>query len=204
MKLLLENLLPEHRTKARLCHNRRAAGCDRACWFSSILVRRNRLQSQVTGKEHRRSCLFSISARLKIREYFSDGITEQIINSLAHVHGLFVVARTTAFSFKNKNMDIREVGRKLGVSHVLEGSVSHGPGKVRVVAQLIDVTNGYHLWSETYDSTEKDLLSLQSDVATKVASALQIELQLAETTQLAKSSRRIRRHMICICADVTC
>ena len=69
----------------------------------------------------------------------------------------------------------------------MEGSVSHGPGKVRVVAQLIDVTNGYHLWSETYDSTEKDLLSLQSDVATKVANALQIELQLAETTQLAKS-----------------
>ena len=126
-------------------------------------------------------------SQAKDQEYFSDGITEQIINSLAHVHGLFVVARTTAFSFKNKNMDIREVGRQLGVSHVLEGSVSHGPGKVRVVAQLIDVANGYHLWSETYDSTEKDLLSLQSDVATKVAKALQIELQLAETTQLAKS-----------------
>ena len=123
----------------------------------------------------------------KDQEYFSDGITEQIINSLAHVHGLFVVARTTAFSFKNKNMDIREVGRQLGVSHVLEGSVSHGTGKVRVVAQLIDVATGYHLWSETYDSTDQDFLSLQSDVAKKVASALRIELQLAETTQLAKA-----------------
>ena len=101
-------------------------------------------------------------------------------------------------------MDIREVGRQLGVSHVLEGSVSHGPGKVRVVAQLIDVTNGYHLWSETYDSTEKDLLSLQSDVATKVANALQIELQLAETTQLAKSLTQDPEDMICICVDVTC
>ena len=120
------------------------------------------------------------------QEYFTDGITEQIIDSLAHVHGLFVVARTTAFSFKNKNMDIREVGRQLGVNHVLEGSVRHGTGKVRVVAQLIDVANGFHLWSETYDSTEKDLLSLQSDVARKVASALQIELHLAEATQLAK------------------
>ena len=127
-------------------------------------------------------------SQAKDQEYFSDGITEQIINSLAHVHGLFVVARTTAFSFKNKNIDIREVGRQLGVSHMLEGSVSHGPGKVRVVAQLIDVANGYHLWSETYDSTEKDLLSLQSDVATKVANALQIELQLAETTQFGKAS----------------
>jgi adenylate cyclase len=120
------------------------------------------------------------------QEYFSDGITEQIIDSLAHVHGLLVVARTTAFVFKNKSMDIRGVGRQLGVSHVLEGSVRHGPGKVRVVAQLIDVANGFHLWSETYDSTERDLLSLQSDVAKKVAGALQIELHLAETTQLAK------------------
>ena len=125
-------------------------------------------------------------SQTKDQEYFSDGITEQIINSLAHVHGLFVVARTTAFAFKNKNMDIREVGRQLGVSHVLEGSVSHGTGKVRVVAQLIDVATGYHLWSETYDSTDQDFLSLQSDVAKKVASALQIELHLAETTQLAK------------------
>jgi adenylate cyclase len=125
-------------------------------------------------------------SQTKDQEYFSDGVTEQIIDSLAHVHGLLVVARTTAFAFKNKNMDIREVGRQLGVNHVLEGSVRHGTGKVRVVAQLIDVVNGFHLWSETYDSTEKDLLSLQSDVAKKVANALQIELHLAETTQLAK------------------
>jgi TolB-like protein/Tfp pilus assembly protein PilF len=125
-------------------------------------------------------------SQAKDQEYFSDGITEQIINSLAHVHGLFVVARTTAFAFKNKNMDIREVGRQLGVRHMLEGSVSHGPGKVRVVAQLIDVTNGYNLWSETYDSTDRDFLSLQSDVARKVVNALQIEMRLAETTQLAR------------------
>ena len=99
------------------------------------------------------------------QDYFSDGITEQIINSLAHVHGLLVVARTTAFSFKNKDMDVREVGRQLHVSHMLEGSVNRGTDKVRVVARLIDVANGFHLWSETYYSTEKDLLSLQSDVA---------------------------------------
>jgi adenylate cyclase len=120
------------------------------------------------------------------QEYFTDGITEQIIDSLAHVHGLFVVARTTAFAFKDKSMDIRDIGRQLGVSHVLEGSVRHSTGKVRVVAQLIDVASGFHLWGETYDSTEQDLLSLQSDVARKVANALQTELHLAETTQLAK------------------
>jgi adenylate cyclase len=126
-------------------------------------------------------------SQTKDQDYFSDGITEQIINSLAHIHGLSVVARTTAFSFKNKNMDVRDVGRQLGVTHVMEGSVRHGLGKVRVAAQLIDVANGYHLWSETYDSTEKDALSVQSDVARNVASALRIELHLTETTQLAKS-----------------
>jgi len=125
-------------------------------------------------------------SQTKEQDYFSDGITEQIINSLAHVHGLLVVARTTAFSFKNKDMDVREVGRQLHVSHMLEGSVNRGTDKVRVVARLIDVANGFHLWSETYYSSEKDLLSLQSDVAKKVASALQIELHLAETTQFAK------------------
>lgn len=122
----------------------------------------------------------------KDQEYFSDGITEQIIDSLAHIRGLFVVARTTAFSFKNKNSDIRDIGRQLQVTHVLEGSVRHGKDRVRVAAQLIDVATGFHLWSETYDSTEKDLLSLQSDVARKVAAALKIELHLAENTQLAK------------------
>jgi serine/threonine-protein kinase len=120
------------------------------------------------------------------QEYLSDGITEQIIDSLAYIHGLFVVARTTAFSFKNKSGDIRDIGRQLQVTHVLEGSVRRGNGKVRVAAQLIDVVTGFHIWSETYDSTEQDFLSLQSDVAKKVAAALQIELHLAENTQLAK------------------
>lgn len=122
----------------------------------------------------------------KDQEYLSDGMTEQIIDSLAHLHDLFVVARTTAFSFKNKPGDIREIGRQLHVTHVLEGSVRRGNGKVRVAAQLINVATGFHLWSETYDSTEQDFLFLQMDVAKKVASALQVELHLAETKQLAK------------------
>ena len=120
------------------------------------------------------------------QEYFSDGITEQIINSLAKIRGLFVVARTSALVFKRKREDIRQVGRTLGVNHVLEGSVRRGTGRVRIDARLINVKNGYQLWSEAYDSTEQDLLSLQSDVAQKVASALQIELRLADTAQLSK------------------
>lgn len=120
------------------------------------------------------------------QEYFSDGITEQIINSLAKIRGLFVVARTSALVFKHKREDIRQVGRTLGVSHVLEGSVRRGTGKVRIDARLIDVKNGYQLWSEAYDSAEQDFLSLQSDVAQKVASALQIELELADAAQLTR------------------
>ena len=123
----------------------------------------------------------------KDQEYFSDGVSEQIISALSNIHGLFIVARTSAFAFKNKAEDIREVGRLLHVRHVLEGSVSRGPGKVRVDARLIDVTNGYQLWSETYDSSEEDFLSLQNEVAQKVANALQVKLQLSETKQLAKA-----------------
>jgi len=120
------------------------------------------------------------------QEYLSDGITEQIIDSLAHLHGLLVVARTTAFSFKNKTGDVRDIGRQLQATHILEGSVRRGKGKIRIAAQLVDVANGFHVWSETYDSAEQDLLALQSDVARKVAGALQIQLHLEETKQLAK------------------
>jgi TolB-like protein len=121
------------------------------------------------------------------QEYFSDGLSEQIISALTNIHGLFVVARTSAFAFKNKSEDVREIGRLLQVRNVLEGSVSRGPGKVRVDARLIDVTNGYQLWSQTYDSSERDFLSLQNEVAQKVASALQVKLELSETKQLAKA-----------------
>ncbi|MGI8482308.1 MAG: tetratricopeptide repeat protein [Chthoniobacterales bacterium] len=125
-------------------------------------------------------------SREKDQEYFSDGISEQIINSLSKIHGLFVCARTSAFVFKNKYEDVREVGRVLHVMHVLEGSVSRGVGRVRVDARLIDVTNGYQLWSETYNSGEEDFMSLQNDLAQKVASALQVELHLSESKQLSK------------------
>jgi TolB-like protein len=122
------------------------------------------------------------------QEYLSDGISEQIINSLAKIPGLFVVARTSAFALKNQNLDVREVGRRLHVSHVLEGSVSRGLNRFRVGAQLVDVANGYQVWSEIYDSDEKDILSLQSDVAQKVATALQIKLRLPEKEQIAKQA----------------
>jgi adenylate cyclase len=119
------------------------------------------------------------------QEYFSDGTTEQITTALAKISGLFVVARTSAFVFKNQSEDIREVGRRLHVQHVLEGSVNRSAGRVRIDAQLINVSDGYHTWSESYDFDEQDALSLQNDIAQKVAAALRVELDLADAKRLA-------------------
>ncbi|MDQ6623580.1 MAG: tetratricopeptide repeat protein, partial [Verrucomicrobiota bacterium] len=125
-------------------------------------------------------------SQAKDQEYFSDGISEQIINSLGKIHGLFVLARSSSFSFKGKNEDARLLGRKLGVNHILEGSVNRTPGHVRINVDLIEVESGYQLWAENYDFSEQDALSVQSDVARKVASALELRLQLKERTELAK------------------
>ena len=90
-------------------------------------------------------------------EYFSDGIAEEILNALVKVEGLLVTARTSSFSFKGKNMDVREIGTQLGVSHILEGSVRKAGNKVRITAQLVSSADGYHLFSETYDRTLEDI-----------------------------------------------
>lgn len=131
---------------------------------------------------------FNDLSKAKDQEYFSEGITEQISNSLAKIPRLFVVARTSAFAFKNQDLDVRAIGRQLHVSYILEGSVSRGANRFRVAAQLVNVNSGYQVWAETYDSNENDILSLQSDVAQKVAAALQIKLQLPEKEQIAKQA----------------
>ena len=120
----------------------------------------------------------------KDQEYFSDGITEQITNSVGKVPGLFVVGRTSAFVLKNR--DVREVGRRLRVSNVIEGSVSGGPNEHRIDVRLVNVNNGYQVWSDAYNSSEKDFLKLQSEVAQKVAVALEVKLGVVETEHLAK------------------
>ena len=101
-------------------------------------------------------------------EYFSDGMTEDIINALTRVGGLKVIARTSAFSFKGKNADVREVGRQLGVSYVLEGSVRKAGNKVRVTAQLIKASNGFHVFSEVYDRVLEDIFEVQDDISQKI------------------------------------
>jgi serine/threonine-protein kinase len=108
--------------------------------------------------------------------YFADGITEEIINVLAHIDGLRVAARTSCFAFKGKDEDLRAVGAKLGVAHVLEGSVRKAGPRLRITAQLIDVANGYHLWSERYDRELVDVFAVQDEIASAIAAKLRLSL----------------------------
>ena len=101
-------------------------------------------------------------------EYFSDGITEEIINALTKVKGLGVIARTSAFAYKGKDIDLREVGTVLNVAYVLEGSVRKSGNKVRVAAQLIKASNGFHVFSEVYDRELKDIFEVQDDISNKI------------------------------------
>ncbi len=112
----------------------------------------------------------------KEQEYFSDGLTEELLNSLAQINELQVAARASAFSFKGNDNDIGTIARKLNVGAVLEGSVRRSAHTIRVTAQLINAVTGFHLWSKTYDRNLGDVLKLQTEIATAVASALKVTL----------------------------
>ncbi|MEE8228021.1 MAG: adenylate/guanylate cyclase domain-containing protein, partial [Kiloniellales bacterium] len=119
------------------------------------------------------------------QEYFSDGISEDIITELSRFHWLFVIARNSSFAFKGQSVDIREVGRKLGVRYVVEGSVRRTGNRVRITAQLIDAVNDNHMWAERYDRDLEDIFAVQDEVTRSIVS--NIEPQLA-------SSERQRAH----------
>jgi len=121
-------------------------------------------------------------------EYLSDGMTEELLNMLTKVKGLRVPGRSSSFAFKGKNEDgiFRKVGEQLHVNAVLEGSVRKAGDKLRITAQLINVADGFHLWSETYDRDMKDILAVQSDVAQRVVQALELQLGGEEARALAK------------------
>jgi serine/threonine protein kinase/Tfp pilus assembly protein PilF len=110
------------------------------------------------------------------REYFSDGLAEEIINSLAQLPGLKVTARTSAFAFRGKEQDITKIAAELGVRTILEGSVRTAGNRIRVTAQLINAADGYHLWSQRYDGDLEDVFAVQDEIATAIAGALQVKL----------------------------
>ena len=122
------------------------------------------------------------------QEYFSDGITEEILNRLAKIPGLQVAARTSVFSFKGQNMDIREVAQILGVSTMLEGSVRRDGEQVRITAQLIRASDGFHLWSETYDRKIESIFAVQDEISTQIATALQVSLGISGSDTSTRSA----------------
>lgn len=122
------------------------------------------------------------------QQYFSDGIAEEILNALAHVKDLKVAGRSSSFSFRDKNQDLRKIGTALGVAHILEGSVRTQGDKVRITAQLIQVSDGFHLWSETYDGDLRDVFSLQERIARAITGQLQVVLQGEQKSQLVKTA----------------
>ena len=119
-------------------------------------------------------------------EYFSDGLSEAIINSLTKINDFKVVARTSAFSFKGKDIDIREIGRQLDVNKILEGSVQKAADRLRISAQLINVSDGYHLWSERFDRDMDDVFAIQDEISLAVVENLKLKLLKGEKTRLVK------------------
>jgi TolB-like protein/Tfp pilus assembly protein PilF len=124
----------------------------------------------------------------KDQEYFCDGMTEELINRLSNIKELKVPARTSSFVFKGKAEDIREIGRKLDVRTVLEGSIRKIDNQLRVTAQLVNITNGFHLWSDTYNRELKDIFSIQDEIASTIADKLKLTLLSDEKARLVKHS----------------
>ena len=114
------------------------------------------------------------------QEYFADGMVEEITTALSRIRWLFVIARNSSFTYKGQAVDVKQVGRELGVRYVLEGSVRKSGTRVRITTQLIDATNGAHLWADHFDGSLEDVLDLQDQVAIRVAAVIEPELEAAE------------------------
>jgi TolB-like protein len=123
-------------------------------------------------------------------EYFADGLTEEILNSLARLPELLVTARTSAFAFKGLDTSVPEIADKLGVAHVVEGSVRRSGEQLRITAQLIRASDGFHLWSETYDRSSADSFGVQGEIAEKVAAALDVVLDKEQLAKMRTSGLR--------------
>jgi TolB-like protein len=117
------------------------------------------------------------------QQYFADGITEDVTTDLSRIAGMFVISRNTAFTYRNKSVDTKQIGRELGVRYVLEGSVRRSGNQVRVTAQLIDAETDAHLWAERFDGDTVDLFALQDQITSRIANALNFELIAAEAAR---------------------
>jgi adenylate cyclase len=132
----------------------------------------------------------------KSQQSFSDGLTEEIINALVKLPQVFVIARNSSFTYKGKSVDVRQVGREMGVKYVLEGSVRREGERIRVTAQLVDATTGNHFFSERYDREVKDLFALQDDITMKVMTAMRVELTEGDYARAsAKGTKNLEAYL---------
>ena len=127
----------------------------------------------------------------KDQGYFADGVAEEVLNQLSRIRDLFVIGRMSSFSFKGKNEDLRVIGKKLGVSYLLEGSVRKEGKRIRITAQLVKAEDGHNLWSQSYDRNLEDIFAIQDDIAKSVADALQITLGVGELGRAPGMTRNI-------------
>lgn len=129
------------------------------------------------------------------QEYFSDGLTEQIINGLCKVSNLFVIGRNSSFAYKGKSITTKQIAEELGVRYILEGSVQRAGGRVRITGQLIDAITDYHMWSETYDRDLEDIFALQDEITMKLITAMEVNLTAGEQARLwAGGTTNIQAH----------
>ena len=128
------------------------------------------------------------------QEYFSDGLTEELLNQLAQMKGLRVTARTSSFSFKGRNEDVRVIGQQLGVAHLLEGSVRKDGRQLRITAQLVNSQDGAHAWSKTYDRELSDVFRLQEEVAKDVARALSVKLDVGDLPRIEGGTTNVEAY----------
>lgn len=136
---------------------------------------------------------FADMSEAKDQDYFCDGLAEEILSALASIGGLRVASRTSSFRFRGGDADAREIGRVLNVAAIMEGSVRKAGDRVRVTAQLIDADNGYHLWSENFDSKLEDIFAIQEDIACCVASALRVTFNRAKDLNIERNAPRDMR-----------
>src|SRR5712692_6807186 len=120
------------------------------------------------------------------QEYFSDGITDDLITALSRLPGVFVVARSSTFTYKGKAAKVQDIGRELGVAYVLEGSVRKSENELRITAQLVDTTGGNHLWAERYDRPLKDIFALQDEIVQKIVTTLKLQITLEQRGWVAR------------------
>jgi TolB-like protein/predicted Zn-dependent protease len=130
------------------------------------------------------------------QEYFSDGITEAIINGLSKIPNLFVIARKSSFTYKGKQVKVQQVSKELGVRYVLEGSVQRSGDRVRITVQLVDAIKGHHLWSNSYDRDLKDIFTLQDEIMMKIMTALRVKLTEGEQARVwAKGVKNVQAYL---------